>query len=110
MGGAGALSDAAVSDNVWDNFPDIAGSNGNFPDHLPGRSTLHPQPAEQFSTPVGAENMAVRLPLPAWCGDRVKSGGIIMDIALAVNYEYVADGGNGLEIVRMDTATRQQTI
>jgi len=60
MGGAGALSDAAVSDNVWDNYLDIESSNGIFPDQPPIMHTLYPQRAEQFSNPAGAENMAVQ--------------------------------------------------
>ena len=43
MGGAGALSDAAASDNVWENYPDILNSNGNLSAHSPGTPTLHPQ-------------------------------------------------------------------
>jgi len=59
-GSAGALSDTAVSDNVWDNYTDIASSNENFPEHPPSRVIHTPQRAEQFSDRTGAENMPVQ--------------------------------------------------
>jgi hypothetical protein len=61
MGGAGALSDAAVSDKLWDNYPDIASSKGNFSDQPSGTPTLHPQRAAQFSNPASEDNRAVKL-------------------------------------------------
>ena len=57
MGGAGALSEAAMSENVQDIYPEITSSNGIFPDHRPGKPMNNPQRAEQFSDPAGAEKM-----------------------------------------------------
>jgi len=91
MGGAGALSDVAVSDYVWDIYPDVASSNSNFPDHPPG-IPLYRQRADRFSNPDDTEKMPVQT---AAAGDVNITkighfGGLILAVEVSGNYVYTS--------------------
>jgi len=110
IGGAGALSDAAISEKLWDNYPDIVSPNVNLPDYLHSRTMYTLHRGEQVSKPFDAENTSVRNQAETDL-DLTKVGHYAAGWSYGVvdgNYSYVADNVNGLEIFRMETASNSR--